>query len=120
MGLEIKRRIRGNVHGSIDVTELEDSVIAHPHFQRLRRIKQLAFLDYVFPGATHTRFEHSLGTLFLAGKAWEKLQSNQTRLYRSLGKFENFERIEKEGQSEINNGLLISILFSARTMFFKF
>ena len=57
MSLEIVRRIRGNVHGSIDITELEDKVLTHSYFQRLRRIKQLAFLHYVFPGATHTRFD---------------------------------------------------------------
>ncbi|MDQ3235558.1 MAG: hypothetical protein M3Q07_27420, partial [Pseudobdellovibrionaceae bacterium] len=63
MSLNLVRRIRDNLHGSIDITELEDAVIAHPFFQRLRRVKQLAFLHYVFPGATHSRFEHSLGVL---------------------------------------------------------
>ena len=52
MALEIVRRIRGNLHGSIDISSLEDLVIAHPHFQRLRRIRQTAFLSLVFPGAT--------------------------------------------------------------------
>jgi len=77
MGLEIVRRIRGNINSSIDVTALEDAVIAHPYVQRLRRIKQLAFLHYVFPGATHSRFEHSLGVMQLAGLAWDKLKTNQ-------------------------------------------
>jgi HD superfamily phosphohydrolase len=80
MNLEIVRRIRGNVHGTIDVTEVEDAVIGHESVQRLRRIRQLAFLHYVFPGATHTRFEHSLGVMQLAGIAWEKLRVNQSRL----------------------------------------
>ena len=96
MGLEIVRRIRGNVHGSIDVSELEDAVIAHPYFQRLRRIKQLAFLNYVFPGATHTRFEHSLGVMHLAGVAWNKLLVNQERLYNTLTRYGEFEEIEKK------------------------
>lgn len=99
MALEIVRRIRGNVHGSIDISAIEDAVISHPYFQRLRRIKQLAFLNYVFPGATHTRFEHSLGVMHLAGIAWDKLYINQQRLYRSLcqyGAFEDIERYESD------------------------
>ena len=60
MKLNIIRRIRDNVHGSVDLSDLEDAVIAHPIFQRLRRVKQTA-LKLVFPGASHTRFEHSLG-----------------------------------------------------------
>jgi HD superfamily phosphohydrolase len=80
MILEVKRRIRDNLHGSLDITPLEDKVVAHPYFQRLRRIKQTAFLSMVFPGATHTRFEHSLGTMHLASKAWNKITSNQKRI----------------------------------------
>lgn len=95
MGLEIVRRIRGNVHGSIDVTRVEDAVIGHPCFQRLRRIRQLAFLHYVFPGATHTRFEHSLGVMHLAGVAWEKLKINQERLRQSLSRMESFATLER-------------------------
>lgn len=83
----IRRRIRDNLHGSIDISTLEDKVIAHPYFQRLRRIKQTAFLSYAFPGATHTRFEHSLGVMFLAGKAWKKVISNQKRLKNITFKF---------------------------------
>lgn len=100
MSLEIVRRIRGNVHGSIDISELEDAVIAHPYFQRLRRIKQLAFLNYVFPGATHTRFEHSLGVMHLAGVAWNKLQTNQERLYTTLTRYGEFESIEKRSSDK--------------------
>ena len=80
MTQKIARRIRGNLHGSIDITTIEDAVIAHPVFQRLRRIQQTAFLSLVFPGATHTRFEHSLGVLNLASKALDKLIGNQERL----------------------------------------
>ena len=94
MSLEIVRRIRGNVHGSIDITELEDKVLTHSYFQRLRRIKQLAFLHYVFPGATHTRFEHSLGVMHLAGLAWNKVKQNQERLYHSLSRYGDFSQIE--------------------------
>jgi len=107
MSLEIVRRIRDNLHGSIDITELENAVLAHPYVQRLRRIKQLAFLHYVFPCATHTRFEHSLGVMHLAGVAWAKLQTNQDRLYQSLCRYGRIEDIENQ---EISSGGLHGLL----------
>jgi len=44
-------------------------VIEHPWFQRLRRIRQLGLTEYVYPSATHTRFQHALGCLFLMKQA---------------------------------------------------
>ena len=78
-----KRRFKDSLHGSISVSELENQVIDHPLFQRLRRIKQTAFLTTVFPCANHTRFEHSLGTMHLAKKAWDKIKENQLRILTS-------------------------------------
>lgn len=59
--------IKDPVHGYIKLTELEQKLIDTPEFQRLRRIKQLSGAHYAYPGATHTRFSHSLGALYLAG-----------------------------------------------------
>jgi HD superfamily phosphohydrolase len=106
MELEIVRRIRGNVHGTIDVTALEDVIIDHPIVQRLRRIKQLAFLSFVFPGATHTRFEHSLGVMQLAGLTWNKMWANQKRLTNSCRTYQDFAEIEKNGVNGLVHGLL--------------
>ncbi len=41
------------------------SIIQHPYFQRLRRIRQLGLIEYVYPGALHTRFQHALGAFHL-------------------------------------------------------
>jgi hypothetical protein len=106
MELEIVRRIRGNVHGTIDVTSLEDVIIDHPVVQRLRRIKQLAFLSFVFPGATHSRFEHSLGVMQLAGITWQKMRANQKRLTNSCRTYHDFAEIEKNGVGGLVHGLL--------------
>ena len=45
-----------------------------PQFQRLRRIKQLGLISLIYPGATHTRFEHSVGTINLGSKLAKKLE----------------------------------------------
>jgi HD superfamily phosphohydrolase len=54
------------VHGDVRITELERLLVDSPPFQRLRRVKQLGTTHLVYPGATHTRFSHSLGTVAAA------------------------------------------------------
>jgi hypothetical protein len=51
------------------------SLIDHPYFQRLRRIRQLGLTSYVYPGALHTRFSHAMGALHLMQQAIDVLQS---------------------------------------------
>ena len=106
MELEIVRRIRENVHGTVDVTALEDRIIDHPVVQRLRRIRQLAFLSFVFPGATHSRFEHSLGVMQLAGVTWNKMQANQKRLAGTCMRYRDFAETERGGVGGLVHGLL--------------
>ncbi len=59
--------IQDAIHGYIHLDELEEAVLDTPEMQRLRRVKQLGFNHLVYPSATHTRFEHSLGAMALAG-----------------------------------------------------
>lgn len=63
--------IRDPLHGAIPVDGAEIAVIDHPIVQRLRGIRQLGFAHLAFPGATHTRFLHSLGAMHLAGRAFD-------------------------------------------------
>ena len=65
--------IRDSIHGDLHLTEFELKILDTVEMQRLRRIKQLGFTNLVYPGANHTRFEHSIGTLFLANKLSERL-----------------------------------------------
>jgi len=63
--------IKDPVHGYIYITANEKEVIDSSPEQRLRRLRQLAGSEYVYPGANHTRFEHCIGVMYLAGKAIE-------------------------------------------------
>ena len=56
------------VHGSISVDGVFMEVMDRHEMQRLRSVKQLGLGYLVFPGANHTRFEHSLGAYHLAGR----------------------------------------------------
>lgn len=60
--------VRDPIHGSIELDDLALSLIDTPQVQRLRRIRQLGLSHLVYPGANHTRFEHSLGTYHLTCK----------------------------------------------------
>jgi HD superfamily phosphohydrolase len=62
------KHVKDPIHGYIDIPSEELSIINTPEFQRLRRIKQLGLSDTVYPSATHTRFSHSLGVMYLAGE----------------------------------------------------
>lgn len=65
------------VHGFIEIPKnsLILLLINHPFMQRLRRIKQLAFSDMVYPGAVHTRFNHALGAMHLTMQALNTLKN---------------------------------------------
>ncbi len=69
--------IRDPVHGSIHILDEEIPIIRDDFFQRLRNIKQLGFSEYVFPGATHTRFIHSIGVMNIASSAFDRLFKNR-------------------------------------------
>ncbi len=68
------------IHGFIEVDKITLSIIDTPEFQRLRNIKQLGAVHFVFPSANHTRFEHSLGVYYLAGELINNLKKNQPEL----------------------------------------
>jgi len=64
--MDFVKHVYDNVHGYIGLTRVEVSVVDTPTFQRLRRVSQLGPAHLVYPGATHTRFAHSLGAMHLA------------------------------------------------------
>lgn len=72
--------IRDPIHGFIIYDDLERALIDSRPVQRLKYIHQLALGYLVYPGATHSRFEHSLGTMEMAGQAFEAIQRNSPGL----------------------------------------
>src|SRR5215813_13898186 len=72
----VRKIINDPVYGFITIDHpLILSLIAHPYYQRLRRIHQMAFAHLVYPGAVHTRLHHSLGAYHLMCSALSELKS---------------------------------------------
>lgn len=70
-----KKIINDPVYGFINIPDkFIYSLIQHPSVQRLNRIKQLGMASYVYPGAQHTRFHHTIGAMYLMDVALRNLQ----------------------------------------------
>ncbi len=74
-----RKLVRDPIHGYIELDDLMLSIVDTPQVQRLRRVKQLGFSNLVYPGANHTRFEHSLGTMHLAELSVSELEDESLR-----------------------------------------
>lgn len=74
------RFITDTIHGYVTMGPHVWSVVDTKHFQRLRHIKQLGVSYYVWPGASHNRFEHSLGVAYLARQMAMHLKDAQPEL----------------------------------------
>lgn len=81
MRIENKKILNDPVYGFIDMPGgLMFEIIHHPFFQRLRRIKQLGMSCMVYPGATHTRFLHTLGCFHLTQNAIKTLKDKGVQI----------------------------------------
>lgn len=72
--------IKDPLYGYIAVTPLEKNIIDTRVVQRLRRLRQLAGAEFVYPGANHSRFEHSVGAMHLAGLMAENITEDENEI----------------------------------------
>ncbi|WP_290598175.1 MULTISPECIES: HD domain-containing protein [unclassified Archaeoglobus] len=80
----MEKSIQDSIHGVIKLDGWMVKIIDTPQFQRLRRVKQLGFADLVYPGANHTRFEHSLGVMHIARVLKDRLELDDVVLVAAL------------------------------------
>lgn len=69
------KTIKDCIYGQIVIPQLCVSFMDVPEFQRLRRVRQLGVANYVYPSAVHTRFEHCVGVMHLAGQLIDHLRN---------------------------------------------
>jgi len=91
---EYKQEVRDALYGFVYLNRAEWDIINSPAFQRLRDIKQLAMGHMVYPGAVHTRLEHSIGCVHQADRILHQLRENSRDVLESefLITDENFQR----------------------------
>lgn len=80
----MEKSIQDSIHGVIKLEDWMVKIVDTPQFQRLRRIKQLGFANLVYPGANHTRFEHSLGVMHIVRMLKDRLELDDLILVAAL------------------------------------
>lgn len=114
------KMIKDCIYGHIRIPELCRQFMDVPEFQRLRRVRQLGMAHYAYPSAVHTRFEHSLGVMHMAGKMVDQLSeyvqiSERTKeliqlaaMYHDIGHFAYshlFDAFLSKNKSESHPGI---------------
>ena len=100
--MKLRHRFRDPIYGFINLSDAEKKIVDTPIFQRLRRIHQLALEKYVFPGAEHSRFGHSLGVLHAATRLFESTLSKALEEM----KFSNEEKEDFVGKLTVSIKML--------------
>ena len=97
--LRAAKTITDPIHGDIWITKLEQRFLDSSPMQRLRRIRQLGTTHLVYPGATHTRFSHSLGALRVAQDLLDVVLEHRFGPHRVPDLFGEWESLGKEEYS---------------------
>lgn len=96
------KTITDPVHGDVYVNVLEQALLDSPPLQRLRRVRQLGTTHLVYPGATHTRLSHAIGTLRAAQDLLDAVIDNRTRPRPAADYFSEWSREIPPGEPKIS------------------
>nr|XP_024655906.1 deoxynucleoside triphosphate triphosphohydrolase SAMHD1-like [Maylandia zebra] len=91
---DLRKVFNDPIHGHIELHPVLVKIINTPEFQRLRNIKQLGGVYFVYPGASHNRFEHSIGVAHLAGELAKALKVKQLEQIKALEELKKLEQIK--------------------------
>ncbi|CUS34742.1 HD domain protein (fragment) [Candidatus Nitrospira nitrificans] len=98
-----RHTIQDPIHGGITFGRIERTLIDHRLFQRLHGLRQNSLLYLIFPSANHTRFDHSVGVMHLAGKFLDAVLSNQRKICKAGSGRQTFQgpyRLDDHGITE--------------------
>lgn len=99
--------IQDPIHGAITFGSIEKAIIDHPLFQRLHGLRQNSLLYLIFPAANHTRFDHSLGVMYLADKCFDRILINQRHICEAEHSRETFQEPYRVGEATIEESIRI-------------
>ena len=92
--------IQDPIHGGITFGRIEKALIDHRLFQRLHGLRQNSLLYLIFPSANHTRFDHSIGVMYLAGRFLDAVLNNQKKICQAGSSRQTFQdpyRVDDQG-----------------------
>jgi HD superfamily phosphohydrolase len=92
------------IHGDVYITELERLFVDSEPFQRLRRLKQLGNTHLVYPGATHSRFSHSLGAIRVAQDLMDAILDQRNDPHPEADVFQEWEEEVQRLAEHLRNG----------------
>lgn len=94
--------IQDPIHGAILFGRIEKAIIDHSLFQRLHGLRQNSLLYLIFPSANHTRFDHSLGVMHLAGEFFDAILRNQRKICDATSKSRAYHDPYRVDDAEMN------------------
>ena len=94
--LKLHHEIRDPIHVFVRLDDDERKVLDSRPFQRLRHVHQLALSYLIYPGATHKRFEHSLGVMELAGRVFDTVTAREAVTDKILGMLPKIAHSDKK------------------------
>lgn len=109
------KKMQDCVHGQITISNFMTMVIDSKEFQRLRKLKQLGSCSYVYHSAEHTRFQHSIGTAYLAGELLNTIHQNHipadvSEYLKNIPELRSYYKTRYDGLSYVLDEYIIELV----------